>query len=101
MKILVFSDSHGNTKTMMELVERHKPDRILHLGDVVRDAYTLREAFPDIPLDLVRGNCDGWLPEPEELHVTLEGRKLFLCHGHTYHVKYDWGEAAIAARAEG
>lgn len=101
MKILVFSDSHGSTKPMIELVERNKPDRILHLGDVVRDAYVLREKFPQIPLDLVRGNCDGRLPEPEELHLTLEGRRIFLCHGHTYHVKYDWAEAAIAARAEG
>lgn len=98
MKILVFSDSHGIKRHMEEAVRLHKPDHILHLGDVVADAKALHETFPQIPMDWVRGNCDGQLREPEELQLTLEGRKILLCHGHTYHVKWDWAEAAMAAR---
>ena len=99
MKILVFSDSHGIRRHMEEAVRLHQPDRIFHLGDVVSDAKALKETFPHIPMDLVRGNCDGHLPEPEELLLEVEGRKILLCHGHTYHVKWDWAEAAMAARA--
>ena len=41
MNILVFSDSHGNTARMAEVVRREQPDQIFHLGDVSRDARAL------------------------------------------------------------
>ena len=33
MKILVFSDSHGDRQTMVLAAEAHRPDAIFHLGD--------------------------------------------------------------------
>ena len=35
MKLLVFSDSHGNVANMEDAVRREEPDQVLHLGDVV------------------------------------------------------------------
>ena len=58
MKLLVFSDSHGNIEHMRRAVEQEHPDQILHLGDVMRDAVELSRAYPNIPLELVPGNCD-------------------------------------------
>ena len=48
MKLLVFSDSHGNIEHMRRAVEQERPDQILHLGDVMRDAVELSVAYPNI-----------------------------------------------------
>ena len=99
MKILVFSDSHGNVEHMAEAVERDRPDRIFHLGDVEPDARALRRRFPDIPMDCVPGNCDGRRPDlEEEKLVEAEGRRILLMHGHTRNVKLGMGQAVWAAR---
>ena len=54
MKILVFSDSHGNEDNMVRAVERERPstlDAIVHLGDGWRDAEALHRLYPRIPLE--------------------------------------------------
>lgn len=102
MKWLVFSDSHGDVSTMRKVVLREKPDRILHLGDVVRDAQRLHDSFPHIPLDQVRGNCDiGSYDVPEEKELFFLGRRLWLLHGHVYGVKMGLGMMLSEARGRG
>ena len=87
---------------MADMVRLERPDRILHLGDLVRDAQTLQEKFPDIPVSFVPGNCDGRRPDlPEERVFTLEGCRLLMTHGHTYHVKLGPAAAIRAAREAG
>ncbi len=98
MKILVFSDSHGNVTNMMGAVAAEKPDRLFHLGDVVRDARALAEAFPHIPLDYVSGNCDYAGEGPTQSIVEAQGVRILLTHGHVYHVKLGIGAAVEAAR---
>ena len=92
MKWLICSDSHGNHSLMAKAVELEKPDRILHLGDVTRDARRLQEAFPELEIVGVRGNCDpsdGETPEERELFFGL--RRVWMLHGHTYWVKSGLG----------
>lgn len=102
MKLLIFSDSHGNVANMEDVVRLERPDQIIHLGDLVRDAQALQEKFPDIPLAFVPGNCDGRRPDlPEERIFTLEGCKLLMTHGHTYQVKMGAWAAIRSARAAG
>lgn len=102
MKLLIFSDSHGNVANMEDAVRLERPDRILHLGDLVRDAQALQEKFPDIPVTLVPGNCDGRRPDlPEQRVFTLENCKLLMTHGHIYHVKLSPAAAIRAAREAG
>lgn len=75
---------------MTQAVKTEKPDMIFHLGDVIRDARKLQEAFPQIPVEFVVGNCDGYAGDdtaPEEREVFLGGRRILLCHGHVYRVK--------------
>ena len=74
---------------MKQAVRREKPDFVLFLGDGERDLPALRQAFPDLPLQAVRGNCDVFSELPQELVLTLDGVRFFLTHGHRYGVKTD------------
>lgn len=100
MKVLVFSDSHGCLDTMERAVRRESPDMILHLGDYVRDAKSLRDKFPHIPLRNVAGNCDFGVSEPETLLTTISGVRVFLTHGHRYYVKSMYLRAIYAAQEQ-
>ena len=100
MKILVCSDSHGNLDNLVRAVEREAPDRIYHLGDGWRDAQRLHAQFPDIPLEQVPGNCDWSVQSPAELLLTIRGKRILLCHGHTYGVKQSLLNAGYAAEEQ-
>ena len=97
MKILVVSDSHGNVDNMVEAVDQTKPDMILHLGDVMRDAEKLHEFFPQIPMEQVPGNCDYAAFDAPERILCLENKRILMCHGHTLHVKESLISAMYAA----
>lgn len=97
MKILVLSDSHGNIEHMDQSVLDTSPQMIFHLGDCWRDGETLHQHFPEIPLVQVPGNCDFRPQEPTELVLDLEGKRILLCHGHTYGVKSSLLTAGYAA----
>ena len=102
MKLLLFSDSHGNVANMADAVRLERPDRVLHMGDLARDAEELARRFPDIPVTYVPGYYDGRRTVlPEDLVFTLEGVKIFMAHGHTYHVKEGLWAAERAAREAG
>ncbi len=88
MKILVCSDSHGHRKAMLDAVFDVKPDMILFLGDGLRDYAAVREAYPDIPLRAVRGNCDIGALELDLDEFVTEGKRIIMAHGHTFGVKY-------------
>ncbi len=100
MKILVFSDSHGRLGAMLDAIERERPGRVFFLGDHYRDGQTLADAYPDLPMELVRGNCD-WDKAPDELLVEAEGVKFLLTHGHRYGVKSGTDQLALAAKEKG
>ena len=97
MKLLVFSDSHGNIEHMRRAVEQERPDQILPLGDVMRYAVELSVAYPNIPLELVPGNCDYATDVPAQKILFFEGRRILMTHGHIYHVKLGIGQAVRAA----
>lgn len=86
MKILVFSDSHGAMGKMVEAMEHERPHHVFFLGDHYRDGIELSELYPDIPMDIVRGNCD-WGRGPDMRVVELEGVRFLLTHGHLQYVK--------------
>ncbi len=102
MKLLVMSDSHGNVANMLEAVRRETPDRVIHLGDCWRDAEHLHDRCPDIPLDHVPGNCDfRFTEEPAEQLLQFGGRRILICHGHTYSVKQSLLMAGLASEEKG
>lgn len=89
MKILIVSDSHGDTAALRKAVDLEKPDQVFHLGDVNRDARRLSMSFPQLPIAAVMGNCDAWSggDAPDQLVLNIEGIRFFLCHGHMQRVK--------------
>ena len=87
MKLLVVSDSHDAVERLVDVVQREKPDRIIHLGDYQRDGEALRELYFRIPVVCLSGNCDYGSPGPESYLDELEGVRVFACHGHRYQVK--------------
>ena len=93
MKILIVSDSHGDTAALRSAITRENPDRVFHLGDVNRDAQRMIAAFPKLPIDAVLGNCDAFSggDGPDELQVTAGGVNFFLTHGHRHRVKLGTG----------
>lgn len=88
MKAAVFSDTHRNTRLMLEAIGRCRPDLIIHLGDHDSDTEDIRRSYPDIPLYSVCGNCDFAATAPETDIVPLGPVKAFITHGHLYNVKY-------------
>lgn len=104
MKILLFSDSHGNEDNMIRAVERERPftlDAIVHLGDGWRDAEALHRLYPRIPLEQVPGNCDLGRFEERERVVFFGDCRVLLCHGHTLGVKSSLLRASYEARERG
>ena len=88
MLLAVFSDSHGNARHMADAVALHRPDMVLFLGDGVRDAARVREAFPDVRFLILRGNCDRAPGYEEDALLQLEGVGIFAAHGHNHGVKF-------------
>jgi uncharacterized protein len=83
-KVLVVSDSHGLTKELEVLRDRHHDvvDLMIHCGD--------SELMPgDKSISgylTVLGNCD-FSGYPHETEAEIAGRKIFVTHGHRYSVK--------------
>ena len=107
MKILVFSDTHGNPQFMQQAVKDHlahgSVDMLIHLGDGWRDFAELQQKYPEIPSHAVKGNCDEWSAScklPTSRIVEAEGLRFYLTHGHTTHVKNDILNAATGAARE-
>ncbi len=98
-RILVLSDSHGNVNNMVIAVRNEKPDMIIHLGDCWADAEQLLKKFPEILLERVPGNCD--CPQAfEERVLMIEGKRVLICHGHTFNVKAGYLGLSMGAQAE-
>ncbi|HMM06621.1 MAG TPA: YfcE family phosphodiesterase [Clostridiales bacterium] len=99
MKVLIFSDSHGQKRRMVDIAAKEKPSLILHLGDHEADA---AGTFANVRTRNVKGNCDYNSVEEETRRFDLGDVKIFMTHGHRYRVKFGLEaltEAALAAGA--
>lgn len=92
MKILVISDTHGDTNRAEEAIRSNKEiGLIIHLGDYFRDAQKLSSLFPSIPMEYIYGNSDFMIDDvPAEKVLDVCGKKIFITHGHRYSVKWDY-----------
>ncbi len=102
MYALIFSDSHGKTYNMQEVIDRQTgaPNAVFFLGDGLHDLDTLESGRAE--LYCVRGNCDVFAPfEDEEQTVVFDGLRIFMTHGHRYMVKSGFAVAAEKALKKG
>ena len=97
MKILIFSDSHGLTRHMDAVFDKHDDvEQIIFLGDCLDDwkNYAFKKPFIAVP-----GNCDFFYRGEKEAIVTIADKKFWLTHGHNQGVKYDYDRITdLAAR---
>lgn len=92
MKILVISDTHGETDKAIKAIKNNQDiDLIIHLGDYFRDAQKISDIFPGIPIEYIYGNSDFMVSDvPSEKLLQYSGKKIFITHGHRYSVKWDY-----------
>lgn len=62
-------------------------EAIIHCGDGEMDVEYAKRNFPDRAFLNVKGNCDWGSSLDPTLEITLEGKKIFVTHGHLYNAK--------------
>ena len=88
MRILLFSDSHGNLRNMKNAIENNENiQMVIHLGDCVADILKIQEIYGNLHFEYVRGNNDWNADYGIEKCLEIEGKRIFITHGHTYGVK--------------
>jgi uncharacterized protein len=84
-RVLVVSDSHGLTLDLVKIKDKHIDDvqLMIHCGDSELNPNDKElEGFM-----VVGGNCDFDGEFPEETFQEVDGKKIWVTHGHHYGVK--------------
>lgn len=101
VRILVVSDSHGDSRSLMHALDEQPDARyVLHLGDGASEMHALAPTCAATVYQ-VRGNCDLSAPFPVEQELCIAGVPIFMTHGHRYGVKGGLGALADEARRRG
>lgn len=107
MRYIAVSDSHGDRETLKQCIaqalQSGTMDGLLFLGDGIGDLDAVRPMIgagnAKAKIIAVRGNndfCCGDAPTTAE--TSMDGHRLFLCHGHAYRVKWGLESLCYAAR---
>jgi len=89
MRVVVFSDTHGNGVAIDKIVERNKDVKeFIFLGDGMREIENAQVKYPDKNFHIVAGNCDSNSMSPNTGFLELCGKKIMFTHGHHYYVNY-------------
>ncbi|MBR3928866.1 MAG: metallophosphoesterase [Clostridia bacterium] len=87
IRIGVVSDSHGAMELFEKAVnEMSDVSAIVHLGDCASDALEIARRTGREILT-VNGNCDLFSHNPVFRTLDVEGKRIFITHGHREHVK--------------
>lgn len=99
MKLLILSDSHGDTAALQSAIAANEDAQaVFFLGDGLQDFRGQEALLAGRPLYAVHGNCDFSHNAEAEGFVTLCGHRFFFCHGHGYAVKMTLQPMKKAAR---
>ncbi|RKJ38413.1 YfcE family phosphodiesterase [Acutalibacter sp. 1XD8-33] len=99
MRILVTSDTHGDSSSLRRaILAQPEAEIVIHLGDGGDDVDYVRPSFPAKTFLQVRGNCDWGSALPPTGEYETEQGKLFFTHGHLFGVKSGDYEILSAAR---
>lgn len=86
MKIAIISDTHGSIGNVIEELEKHNIDAIIHLGDFADDGRDIGMVLDKV-VYLVKGNNDYLATtDSENLFINLNGIDFFITHGHRFGV---------------
>ena len=99
MRLVVFSDTHGNFRAAREIVERNENVyTFIFLGDGEREIDKLRIVYPEKMILNVAGNCDYNSFTPNSDLYNAGKVKVLFTHGHRFNVKY--GTDMLLAKAK-
>lgn len=105
LKIIVFSDSHGNSRGMNAIMQKHRTaEYFFHLGDGNAEFENMRSQYPNTAFFSVQGNCDRidsiFLRNQttQDSIIEIDGFRFFITHGHRYNVKFGLSELIYHAR---
>jgi len=89
VKIVVFSDSHGDSHRLWSLIQLHSDDTdiFIHLGDGRREFLDIAKNLPSKNMLSVPGNCDISAGTASVSVLDVCGKKILYTHGHTSRVK--------------
>ncbi|MBE6837106.1 MAG: YfcE family phosphodiesterase [Ruminococcus sp.] len=89
MRVVVFSDTHGNGIAIDKIVEKNKDvTHFIFLGDGMREIESAVKKYPDKEFHIVCGNCDSDSLYPDTGFLELCGKKIMFTHGHRYYVNF-------------
>lgn len=102
MKILVVSDTHGDLFSLKAAINASSAaEVIIHCGDGNSELEILKPLYPEKHFIGVRGNCDFCSSAENIETLNLEGKVIFVTHGHLYNAKYGLYRLSCAAREAG
>lgn len=86
MKILIVSDTHKSHRNLEKVIERTEGvDMLIHLGDTEGGEDYIR-ALVSCPARIISGNNDFFSELPREEEFEVQGKRIFITHGHSYYV---------------
>lgn len=89
MRILVISDSHGDSFAVRQAISQQPEAKILFfLGDGEYDLGFLGSSPSDLFVHKVRGNCDYGSSLPAYVIDEVSNVRIYACHGYAENVKY-------------
>ncbi len=81
MRVLIISDTHGDTDNFDLLLEKERNiDMVIHCGDGARD-FDYIEERSRCSFRCVRGNCDLLCRVRDSISFELEGHGIYVEHG--------------------
>lgn len=87
MRLIVFSDTHGDINQVKRIAEMHpEADKYIFLGDG-EDTVKAFLSTQSRPFISVRGNCDFYSKTPYSTVFECEGKRIACTHGHLFGVK--------------
>lgn len=88
MRVLVFSDSHGDLNSMRQAISA-QPDAesAVFLGDGAKNFEACKELLNGKRIYAVKGNNDFYCEYPKNMIITENGTNIFITHGHYEYVK--------------
>lgn len=91
MRVVVFSDTHGNGLAVEKIIQRNKDvSHFVFCGDGYREVISAKEKYPDKNFYIARGNCDFGEDASDYGFLELCGHKILYTHGHLQGVNFSY-----------
>lgn len=100
MKVLVFSDLHGATNAMTDMLEKESDcPLVVFLGDGASDVKYIEDKYPGRKFIIVKGNNDLHVSAHTEAYKYINGVTIMMCHGHLHDVRFSLRNLLIKAHS--